>query len=407
MGYVCFLVYSSNDKDKADEVRAHVQRELRQGDILWFDRMIEGGRPWEAQLHDKLLDAQPNLVIVTPHLFDAPYVGIEISTFMSRQELEGLPFYPLFWEQSEHTAVRKYPVITKGMKFDRRPIAHYQGVGHPSAPLGADPVAREGELDKLGKTLCQRAADWSKKPKHPRPDDHLSVLRQVLQTIAALAVPPDDVDLSHIVERTVHRLADAMPRAHREELGGALLERLLDDTSTEISKYIDDYPPHKLLFDGREAAVAEDIIRVIRYLARLMRDPESDPHRQEATQQGLAKAPASARARLRVSGAAAAVGRLCGCAGGARGVAKRRDRAAARESGGCAFLGHRLDVVQVVVADTLPLGPHLFNDCLERRHGPLDVGMSLIRRKATLCFLEDFDDECGGGRVVGIHAGHP
>ncbi len=124
-----FISYSHKDDALQEELIAHLSSLRRRGNITaWYDRAVEAGAEWEAQIKDKLETAQVILMLISPAFMASDYCyDIEMQRALERHE--------------EGTA-RVIPVILRPCDWREAPFSKLKAM-----PEDGKPVTQWGDRD--------------------------------------------------------------------------------------------------------------------------------------------------------------------------------------------------------------------------------------------------------------------
>ena len=83
-----FVWYSHNDEEYLDQLRKHLAGLERSGVVsVWYDRQVEAGAEWEAEILGKLRAADVILLLISPDFMASDYCyDIEMEQALKRHE---------------------------------------------------------------------------------------------------------------------------------------------------------------------------------------------------------------------------------------------------------------------------------------------------------------------------------
>jgi hypothetical protein len=138
-----FISYSHRDSRWLERLVVHLSPLARKGTEIWFDRRIEPGRIWEAEIQQAL----ERTVIAVP-LVSAYFLH---SDFINHEEI------PRLLAAAENRGMMLVPVILSESGFERSALARFQAFNPVSRPLIQ---MTRGEQERTLAGLAAAIEDW-------------------------------------------------------------------------------------------------------------------------------------------------------------------------------------------------------------------------------------------------------
>jgi uncharacterized protein YjbI with pentapeptide repeats len=117
-----FISYSHQDEALREELVTHLANLRRQGKIIaWYDRAIEAGEEWEAQIKGNLESAQIILLLISPPFMASDYCyDIEMERAIARHDAGTARVIPVIlrpcdWKDSPFSKLQALPKDAKAV----------------------------------------------------------------------------------------------------------------------------------------------------------------------------------------------------------------------------------------------------------------------------------------------------
>ena len=137
-----FVSYSHKDSHWLDRLKVHLSPLVRNQRVdLWDDQRIKTGGKWREEIDAALAHASAAVMLVSPDFL--------ASDFIQQVEL------PALLCGAEQRGTRILPVIVAPCRYDLSPLAPFQAVNSPEAPLsGLSKSKAEGILVSLSREIA-------------------------------------------------------------------------------------------------------------------------------------------------------------------------------------------------------------------------------------------------------------
>lgn len=131
-----FVSYSQQDREALEQLKKFVWPLEREGLIdYWYDRRIEAGRDWEADILAALERARVVVLLISQDFLASEYIyRQEISRILARAHDDGLIVIPVFLSPST-AADQDFSFDDAQGQQRHDTLTRFQGVGKPDNPL--------------------------------------------------------------------------------------------------------------------------------------------------------------------------------------------------------------------------------------------------------------------------------
>lgn len=126
MSYDVFISYSHKDESYLSSLVSHLATLRNEGKIKdWYDREIDAGSEWDAEIRDNLEKAQLILLLISPDFLSSPYCqGVEMQLALERHNANECIVVPVSirscdWGESEFAKIQAVPK-------DAHPVSAYE-----------------------------------------------------------------------------------------------------------------------------------------------------------------------------------------------------------------------------------------------------------------------------------------
>ncbi len=92
-----FISYSHKDEAEKEQLVSHLKVLERSGNIeLWIDDKIGGGTDWEAEIKQKIAQANVVIFLISANFLTSDFIlNREVPDFLKRRQSEGLTVFPI------------------------------------------------------------------------------------------------------------------------------------------------------------------------------------------------------------------------------------------------------------------------------------------------------------------------